>query len=82
MKLSGGIRSQFCLLFFFLRLFYRIQFMNAKNVSPDKIAILPADEETILPCTCITLGQQGKKPKREFQCGSELNRLIALSKAS
>lgn len=56
--------------------------MNAKNVSPDKIAILPADEETILPCTCITLGQQGKKPKREFQCGSELNRLIALSKAS
>lgn len=40
--------------------------MNAVNVGPDKITILPADEVTILSCACITLQQQGKKSKGKF----------------
>lgn len=64
MKLSGGIRSQLGF-FFFTILTFRIQFMNAANVSVDKITVLPADRAVTL-CAGVTPWQQGKKPEREF----------------
>lgn len=61
MKLSGGIKSQFC----FLKkkkkpITFRIRFMNAANASPDKITVLPADEVTILSCARGTWRQPGE----------------------
>lgn len=66
MKLSVRIRSQFSFFFSLTILTFRIQFMNAVNVSLDKITILLGDEVSTLSCACITLWQQGKRPKRKF----------------